>query len=71
MSEIYMGVYKDGELISVLQFKDIDSVSVKFVDSMHDFGYVLKKIAKEDYDEFTEGDELTMDDIKNNNYIIK
>jgi hypothetical protein len=41
------------------------------VDSLFDTGYVITRSTKEEYDSFDGGDELSIDDIKNGNYLVE
>lgn len=60
--KVYMGIRKDGEQVGVFEFNNIEDVTISFVDGLHDLGYVLKKISKEEYKSFSEGDELTIEE---------
>jgi len=46
----------------VFEFNNIEDVTISFVDGLHDLGYVLMKISKEEYKSFSEGDELTIEE---------
>lgn len=60
--KVYMGIHKDGEQVGVFEFNNIEDVTISFVDGLHDLGYVLNKISKEEYKSFSEGDELTIEE---------
>jgi hypothetical protein len=61
----YASIYKDGKQIGVITLEEI---SIEFLDKMFDMGYDIKNITQKEYDDYDEGDELTMDDIRNGNY---
>jgi hypothetical protein len=60
--KVYLGIYKNGIGMGVFQFNSIEDVTISFVDGLHDLGYVLKKITQENYEDFSEGDELNVKD---------
>ena len=60
--KVYMGIFKDDEQVGVFEFNNIEDVTISFVDGLHDLGYVLMKISKEEYKSFSEGDELTIEE---------
>ena len=60
--KVYLGIYKNGIGMGVFQFNSIEDVTISFVDGLHDLGYVLKKITQENYEYFSEGDELNVKD---------
>jgi hypothetical protein len=60
--KIYIGIFKDGEQVGAFEFNNIEDVTISFVDGLHDLSYILKKISKEDYKSFSEGDELTIEE---------
>lgn len=60
--KVYMGIFKDDEQVGVFEFNNIEDVTISFVDGLHDLGYVLNKISKEEYKSFSEGDELTIEE---------
>lgn len=67
--QVYFGIYnKESELLGVVESMQSDSEKMKYIDGLHDGGYVVKKITKKEYDEYDEGDELTLEDLKNKNY---
>jgi hypothetical protein len=61
----YASIYKEGKQIGVITLEEI---SIEFLDKMFDMGYDIKNITQKEYDDYDEGDELTMDDIRNGNY---
>ena len=61
----YASIYKDDKQIGVITLEEI---SIEFLDKMFDMGYDIKNITQKEYDDYDEGDELTMDDIRNGNY---
>lgn len=68
---IYVGLYKNNKMVGALMFNKIEDIETDYVDNFHDNGIVLKSITKSEYDNFDEGDELTLDDIKSKNYRIE
>lgn len=71
--EVYVKILKDGEAVGFLQFKDEESLSesVELFDTMIDHGFIFEKTTQQEYNNFYEGDELSLDDIKTGNYRIE
>lgn len=44
---------------------------IQFMDQLFDNGYTIKQITKKEYDEYNEGDELSIDDILGGNYLVE
>lgn len=64
---IYIGVFKNDELIATMQWPEGEETNVEFIDNLHDMGLVVKAFTQEEYDA-TGWDELTREDIVNGNY---
>lgn len=68
---IYVGLYKNNILMSVLCFNKIEDITTDYIDNFHDNGFVVKSIKKSDYDGFNDGDELSIDDLKHGKYKVQ
>lgn len=68
LENVYVGVYKGEEMVAALLFNKIDDIETDYIDNFHDNGYILKSITKSEYDNFNEGDELSMSDFNKGNY---
>jgi hypothetical protein len=71
--EVYIKIEKNGDLIGYVTFPDEDVLgdNIEVMDSLFDTGYVITRSTKEEYDSFDGGDELSIDDIKNGNYLVE
>ena len=71
--EVYIKIEKNGDLIGYVTFPDEDVLgnNIEIMDSLFDAGYVITHSTKEEYDSFNGGDELSIDDIKNGNYLVE
>ncbi len=65
----YFGLYdKEGEYLGVVKSEQTQSELVNYIDGFHDKGYVIKKISQKEYEDYSEGDELTPEDLRNGNF---
>ncbi len=62
---IYSSISDGNEIIAVIRFESVDDINPEFVDNLHDNGYIMMKISKDEYDAFDQGDELNMYDLFN------
>ena len=67
METTYVGIYKNNELQATIQWRSTDEPPIELRDNLHDNGYELVSITKEEYDEVG-WDELTIEEIKNGKY---
>ena len=67
METTYVGIYKNNELQATIQWPSTDEPPIELIDNLHDNGYELVSITKEEYDEVG-WDELTIEEIKNGKY---
>lgn len=66
--KLYISISENGIVVGVLCFDDKKSMTSVFFDAFHDNGYVIKEITKKEYDDYDEGDELSIEDIQKGNY---
>jgi hypothetical protein len=61
--KVYIGVYKDEELKAVMEWVKAEFIDTETVDTFHDMGFILKKINKEDYDNFVNQEGIEWEDL--------
>ena len=71
MESVFIGIFKGNQSLGGMKFNSIDDVTVEFVDQFFDGGYELKKITQEEFEDFRLGDELTVDDVLNDNFYFE
>lgn len=65
--EGYIAISKRGNTFGVVKFDSIDAIDTDFVDGLHDAGYTIEKIEKEEYDSFDDNEIDFVDLVKNYN----
>lgn len=70
-NKLYISILKNDFLIGVICFHDKKAMTSSVFDLFYDNGYIIKEISKEEYDDYSEGDELAIEDIINDNFKIE